>query len=65
MKINTQEHRTALINLYQQIVANPFSTSFEKLLFENATNKLKNGCSPKKVEDWVVACEKLWRKTIK
>jgi len=34
---------------------------FYLVLFTNAVHKLKNGVDPKKVEDWVVKMEKLWR----
>jgi hypothetical protein len=65
MKINGEKHRFDLIAMYEGIKNDPDSTRFEKLLFENAVHKLKNDCTPRKVEDWVVACEKLWRKSVK
>ena len=64
-KINNAEHRDYLIEMYRGIALDKSATRFEKLLYENAINKLNYGCVPRKVEDWVVDCEKLWRKSIK
>ena len=62
---NSEEHKTFLIEMYHGIKMDVTSTRFEKLVFENAVNKLKNGIKPTSVEDWVVKVEKLWRKMLK
>lgn len=56
------EHKAGLIKMYQTFIAESQPQGFMFILFDNAIHKLKNEVEPKKVEQWVVDMEKLWKK---
>ena len=56
-------HKDGLIKLYREQRCYEKSI-FMRLVLDDALLKLRNDVDPKKVEDWVVDLEKLWRKMI-
>lgn len=56
------EHKEGLVKMYQTYKSDSQPNGFMFVLFDNAIHKLENGIEPKKVEQWVVDMEKLWKK---
>jgi len=56
-----EEHRKGLELLYGNLLNEAVDGGFNRNLYKSALNRLSSGVHPKKVEQWVVDMEKLWR----
>lgn len=62
-QIESKRHANKLIDMYRAEMEQGIG-SFMMAVLENAIHKLQHGVDPRKVENWVVKCEKLFREFI-
>lgn len=61
MKYTKEQHRQDLLDLYENI-SREESTYMKAVLIEAVRRLTETNIKPKRVENWVVKCEKQWRK---
>lgn len=63
IKAKSESHKKGLLKLYKNQLKTEKESKFMTMVLKSAINKLKNSTiSSKKIENWVINLEKLWRK---
>lgn len=61
-KINSEEHKQYMIDIYNDLKTDPTATAFERLVAEAVIRKLNAGILPRKIEKWETKLRHLWNK---
>jgi len=60
----SETHKAFLLVTYNECIKNEVTTTYEKEIFKRGIRMAENDMCPIKVEDWVEATIKQWRKLI-